>query len=495
MWDGTIIEYSSNIRKYSGLLSYFIESTWFLQYPLSLGVINLSDILSISYKNTNAVIVFLFMVVLLRESFLIAKNQIKLPNTTAYFAITLLATSSVWGDLLSSIMTLHLGCIALGLLSVRTIHTGNSVIGFIGFLCLAISLSLQSQLVYLPILSYLYDLSRLGKSEKTLLIKPSFKTIQIFLVCIILYVAVRLFFPPHGQYENYNNLALTSIYGLLTTTIKTLIFTTYLAPIILIVFTVSLITDSNINNSKHVVSKVPSINPKWLMWLMILFFAGAFPYAVVGKVSIFGDLGDWSSRQAFLLMLPVSLISATYLQIMYEKAVTPMIKKIILASGFSIILLNMILLFGAAVFKLNRQIFVLQLENQIKLHESKIQPGLLEIVGDGVPGPLFREYESNFLMYSATGKANWWTRIGNKDDNNFHIPCYIQKNLAYQTKYIYNFNENHIKNHTIVKIEVTNFKDPLNILRNSFGLGSSGNVNIISIEQTYQKSKEKYECI
>ena len=36
MWGGTIIEYASVVNNYSGLKAYFSESTWFLQYPLTM---------------------------------------------------------------------------------------------------------------------------------------------------------------------------------------------------------------------------------------------------------------------------------------------------------------------------------------------------------------------------------------------------------------------------------------------------------------------------
>ncbi len=495
MWDGTIIEYASLIRDFSGLWSYFIESTWFLQYPLSLAVINFSDILGISYKNANAVFVFVFILILLRETFLFGRDQIKLPNKTAYFAISLLATSSVWGDLLSSIMTLHLGCMALGLLSVRAIHTGSSSIKFAGFAGLVMSLNLQSQLVYLPVLSYIYDLSKANKDKNTWLIRPSFKTIQIFFIGFILYAIVRIFFPPHGQYVNYNSPILGSLLGLAKAGYSFLLFGTYLAPIVASVFIIAVLTDSSYNHQKNIFITKLSLNPKWLVWLMILFLAGAFPYAVVGKTSTLWGVTDWKNRQAFLLAVPTALLTASYLQIMYEKAAVSLIKNTVLICGAVILLLNAFLLLSATAYKVNRQIFVSQLEAEIKINEEKLQPGLLEIVGDGIPGPSLRGYESNFLMFTATGKADWWTRVSTDRDRNFFTPCFIQQKQAYQIKYIYNYDESHDKNYTSMKIKVHGFKGPINIFRNILGIGPGGKIEIISVSQEFNKHpKEHPKC-
>ena len=41
-------------------------------------------------------------------------------------------------------------------------------------------------------------------------------------------------------------------------------------------------------------------------------------------------------------------------------------------------------------------------------------------------------YEANFLMYTATGKADWWVRIRRDKDAKFTIPCHIQSNRDYQ---------------------------------------------------------------
>jgi hypothetical protein len=496
MWDGTIIEYASLTKNFSGLQSYFSESTWFLQYPLSVAMIKISDFFGISYKNANAFFVLFLMYIFLRETFLFANNQIKLSKVGTYLATFLVATFSVWGDLLSSIMTLHFACMALGLFALRAIHAGARATKFVGFLGLGLSLSLQSQLAYLPVLSYIYDLSKKDKFQKIWMVRPSSKTALVFLISFTLYVVVRNLYPPHGLYENYNNLILTTFNGALIVWGMGLAFATFLYPIIMVVFCIIFLTEI-ITNSKqsNLGREQVSINPRWLVWLLALFFAGAFPYMAVGKASTLWTVTDWSGRQAFLIVFPTALITAVYLQILYEKARTLILRRAIFIGAIAILVLNTTLLSFAVLNKLNRQIFVSQLEGQLKLKANMLRPGLLEILSDGIPGPQLRNYESNFLMYSAIGKANWWTRVGDKRDESFSIPCYIQQNPAYQIKYIYNYDPSHIKNYTIVKIQVAGFKGPVNLIRNVFGWNPAGRVELVSVNhKTIDPLQKTEDC-
>ena len=55
LWDGSIIEYASMLNNFLGLETYFFETNWLLQYGLSIFVINLSNLLDFTYKNTNLI--------------------------------------------------------------------------------------------------------------------------------------------------------------------------------------------------------------------------------------------------------------------------------------------------------------------------------------------------------------------------------------------------------------------------------------------------------
>jgi len=487
MWDGTIIEYASIVDDFSGLKSYFFESTWILQYPLSLAIIEISKIFTISYKTMNALVVLAFMVLFLRETFFIAEHKIKLSKPSAYFALALVAIFGTWGDLLSSIMTLHFGCMAIGLLAVRKIHKKTINSTFIGFAALLTSLSLQSQLVFLPALSYIYDLSERTKERQLWFANPSKQTIYILLTCITFYIAVRQFYPPHGLYENYNNLVIGSFKGLALATYSGIAMSTYLIPTFFVVGCICVLSLAVNDKTITPLKEETPYNPKWLLWLLVIFCAGLFPYAAVGKLSVLWGVGDWSSRQAFLLVLPTCLFTALCLQCLYDNFPSRLLRACVLVSGAVIFLFHLTLLTIAVAYKSNRQVFVTHLETLMRNNESKLKPGRLEIVGGNIPSPPLREYEANFLMYSATGKAEWWTRVGSNADDKFTIPCYIKQRRDYQVKYVYDYEPAHADNHTIVEINTNGFSGPVNVIRNVLGISPPGAIELVQISS---KSKE-----
>lgn len=486
MWDGTIIEYASFIGDFSGLKAYFFESGWLLQYPLSIAIIEISQFLNISYKNTNALVVLAMMFVFLRETLWLAEHKIKLSKPAAYFATALLSTFSTWGVLLSSIMTLHFACMAIGLLSVRLIHNKAITSKLIGFAALPISLSLQSQLVFLPVLSYIYDLSERNRVGQSFFAYPSKQTALIFGICILFYSVIQSFYPPHGLYENYNNLVIENLDGLAIAIGSSIAMVTFLIPIFLVVGCISLlalmVNDKVTTPRKEHVSH----NPNWFVWLLVLFFAGLFPYAAVGKSSMLLGIGDWSSRQAFLLALPTCLFTAFCLQHLYEKFSTKLIRNCVLICGALIFLLHSMLLITDVGHKSNRQIFDSQLEKIIRDNEDKLPPGLIEIVGSNIPNPTIRVFELNLLMYRATGKAVWWTRVGSKLDKSFSIPCHIRLNRDYQLKYIFNYKPEYLT-HSVIEIKTSGFRGLLNVIRNLLGINPPGSVELMRI---HSKSEE-----
>lgn len=488
MWDGVLIEYAALTHDFSGFLNYSIESTWFLQYPLGIAIINLSEAFGISYVKANALVVFFFMYILLRETLKFAQNEIKLSKLGSYFALTFVAIFSTWGDLLSSLLSLHFGCIALGFLTVRVIHKGSKVVKIVGFVGLIGAFSLLSQLVFLTVLSYIYDLSNKKRTKDLRIIWPSINTIIVFSLGFIFYITIRFFYSPHGLYLNYNNIVIGSLGGIISAVLNGVRFSTYLAPIVAVVFLINLLTLVNETNQRSSPQQQANCEQRWLIWLLILFFAGAFPYMAVGKASFFGDIKDWTSRQAFLLAVPTALFSALYLQILHEQAFRQSIKNVVIAGGVIILALNAALLAYAVAYKVNRQVFVAHLEQLVKNNEGKLPPGLLEIVGDGIPAPSMRVYESNLLMYKATGKANWWTSISNERDNKFTIPCHIQQKDVYQLVYIYNYNPAHNGNHTLVKVRAHGFTGPLSLAKNLLGLTNGSVIELISVEKNVRQS-------
>ena len=215
--------------------------------------------------------------------------------------------------------------------------------------------------------------------------------------------------------------------------------------------------------------------------LLLLFLSGAFPYIAVGKYSHFLDITDWNNRQGMLLALPTSLLAALCFDIMYKLSEEKFVKWLIIGSSSMLLIFQISLLSFNLVNKLNRQIFVSELEAAIRLNQEELLPGALEIIGEGIPGPYFRGYEVNFLMYSSTGRADWWARIGEKYDASFAIPCYIRSNQAYQLKYAYNYDVSHDLNHTIIHVDVSGYEGLANAMRNVLRINDNASVEFANL--------------
>lgn len=485
MWDGVIIEYASMIHNYSGLEVFFVESTWFLQYPLSLFVIKSAQVLELSYKNANALLVLGIAIFLFREVFLISDERLKLSRSASYYAVILVATYSTWGVLFSSIMTFHFGCVTLGLFSIRMIFKDTKISNLGGYIGLVASLGLQSQFVFLPILSYFFDITRGNNKKYFKFPVPSNRTLSVLIASLALFLILRIFLPPHGLYEDYNSLISLNPKELADAFTAAIALGSYLVPVVSIIGILCFVMCFEKQSLTNLFKIRIKTDFFFLVSLLFLFIAGIFPYAAVGKYSHFLDIYDWGSRMAILLALPASLFAALSFQLMYDASATKLVKKLVVGGCAVLLVFQISLLSVGLIYKLNRQIFVTELENLIRLNEERLSPGVLEIIGNEAPGPTFRGYEANFLMYNATGRADWWTRIGREKNPDFTIPCYMKVDLSYQIKYVYNYLTSHDFNHTIVEVDVTGFTGLGNALRNVVGIDSPG---LVKLAKVYTKS-------
>jgi len=485
MWDGTIMEYASEIRDFSGLKTFSTESTWFLQYWLSLAVIEMAALIEISYKNLNALVVSLLMFSIIREAFLISTLRLRLGKRSTLLSCCLVATFPAWVDLLSSVLTVHLFCICIGLFAIRKIHAGRQIARVSSYLLLVPAFNFPSLLMFLPFLSYLYDITDESKYRQSNRFQSSLKTGVVLTIGLGFYAVVRTVFKPHGLYEGYNNIVLTNADGLFRATVAGLYFGTYFAPLLLVCGLI-LVTGLLIPREKEVcvVNQERNISDSMaVIGLCLLSCAAIFPYIAVGKGSLLWGVSDWESRQAFPLAVPIALLTTVILKTIYDRANFNLVKKMVVIFGFALVFLNISILTWGVLTKMNRQLFEIELQRIIKINSHQILPGLVEIVGRDIPPPILRSYESNFLMFKSTGKADWWTSVYETRIHNVKLPEFLLNNTVYQKIYIYNHKSDYVSNHTVVNIEVTNFRGPSNVIQNVFDNGGKSGVKLISIEQ------------
>jgi hypothetical protein len=479
MWDGTILEYAKLKEDYTGIKILFYETNLYLGYYFTIIIIYFSDLLSLSFKDSNAFFLLIFGFFFIRENCILAERQIKLRKFFIFFVGCLSATFPAWENLLTTSVSFQFFCITLGLFSIRIIHNNSKLLKLLGFFFLVFSYTLQSLLVFLPILSLMYDLLKKNSNFKY----PSAETILIFLIAILFFLIFNVFYPPSGLYVGYNDLNIKNISDLFLLIYHTLRSSTYLLPLFLIIFVISIFIRTVSKNKLKFNTKNRTKRHilKCLIVLFLLFFAGAFPYAAVLKSSILWQVDGWSGRHAFLLAVPTSLLSALCLEILYYNILRRSKKFIIILGAAIVLLINFGVLMSGVFYNSNRQIFLLKLEYIIKTNINSIKPGLLQIIGNGIPGPVLASYEINYLMYKITGKTDWWSRVGEKEDKEFTIPDFLQNNSKYHAYYVYNFHSSHLKNHTIINIQVENFKGILNFFKNYFGINSQNKIKVISV--------------
>jgi hypothetical protein len=131
---------------------------------------------------------------------------------------------------------------------------------------------------------------------------PSKETIFVLMISLAFFVVVKIFFPAHGLYENYNSLIGISPRELLFSILHSIAFGTYLVPALALIgllFNIILSTKTPVYVQPHITSTLSHLKPSLLL---MLFVSGALPYVAVGKYSYFLDITDWSNRQGMLLV-------------------------------------------------------------------------------------------------------------------------------------------------------------------------------------------------
>lgn len=313
----------------------------------------------------------------------------------------------------------------------------------------------------------------------------------------------KIFFPPSHIYQGYNGLILFSIYGFFKTIFHILKSSTYLMPIMafsFLVFTMELsflkTTGLSFNSSDY--SKSHQMK---FFYLFLLFLSAIFPYSAVGKSNALWEIMDFYNHNAILFSIPVALFTAYYLEVLYVRYKSSLMKKIIQYSSLIFIFVNLGFLMPSIFFKLHQTIFVYQIEQLMKENKEKIpNSGLLQIIIKGMPRTIapIRTYESNFMMYLATGNIDVFSMIFSQNDEAFtqndayssykklRQKITLKQFDAFDACYIHRYDENHINNSYVMEIQAEGFTGPIKnelktIVKNIFG--HQGNFKLISISK------------
>jgi hypothetical protein len=473
MWDGVIIDFNLRENNLEPLRSWFFMSGWELQYYLVRIQDLASDALNVSTRGLILSISLFALISLSNEVYLLAKNTFRLTNRSAMYCSILLLLQPTWNVLVSSIMNMHIVCLSLGILGSRLFLGTMMYKKITGALLIVIGFQLNSMLLFIPTLILVIKLIEgVYYKQRKIQIRDF---IIVSCMAVVYLFSQRVFNPNEGPYLFYNNFVIpNSVDVLQLYLINILNFSTFLLfPLLAIVTTVS----RNISNSVYSSGKEEYLRIRVLSLLM-LFASAAAPYILVGKSTNIFDLTDWSQRQSFVVTVPVVILTGLLLSEKIQEGSSIKLRRAQVITSSVILVLTLSLLLNSFAIKHNRQIF----ENKLitALQEVVLLPrsGLFQINGPGIPGPILRTYESNFLLYRAYSDASWWSLVQETRDMSFSYPT---------NQEIYNTEGNVFQPSvdmcsSLVEIISTGFERPvLNILQTYFGRDSSS-VRVLEFE-------------
>jgi len=203
----------------------------------------------------------------------------------------------------------------------------------------------------------------------------------------------------------------------------------------------------------------------------------------VGKSSIIWDVNDWNIRQAFLLVLPTSILAPLLLQLLHEPVEKKYSNNLVIATCCLLIAINFSLLLCGIFAKHSRQSFFNHLQEIIKSNESELYPGLLQIVVKDPPPTVFESNEANFVMYKATGKSLWWARISDQIEPAFSVPCVIAKDTVYQKQHLYEPGSGGVQYHTVLTVQANGFSGFTNMIKNSLNINKQLSIKLVSLQR------------
>jgi hypothetical protein len=480
MWDGTIISYAAKTGDFEGIKHWFFDSNYQIQYFLIRLTAGIAEFLGVSFHTFNILIILFALCVVISQTKVLACKIFGLSREFSIFAACLVAVMPVWNTLVSSVLTYHVLALGLGLFGFKLLLDKSKTLNACGLLFCGISFQLNSMLLFLPSLALVAFLTRTEAENKKIRLQHT----GILLALATLYFTlIRTFHPPTGEFVGYNGFVTPfNIDWFTTSLIDIKGFLTFLViPIlVLLIFTPLIVSRSKSQLKDRMLATARNKRNYMLIALMIF---SVIPYLAVGKHANIRDFTDWSGRQGFTLVVPLAIFTASMLETFIgpkDSAFVTTDKWLVFTAFFSLISISSILVLGLAT-KINRQDFEFDLRSELTDRVAEPAPGTLQIIGDGIPGPIFRGFESNFLLFETYGKIVWWSRISNSLEESFEIPALISKSIPASNSL---FEKSLLNCRTLIRLDVVGYVGRLDALRSFFKLPQERHVRILSIEDS-----------
>jgi hypothetical protein len=483
MWDGALTSYAFEVNNISGSRLTLLDHGWYLQHFLHLILFKLASNLYLTFFQLSTLASLLFTLLMAREVLLLSKNVFQLDNFFAKLALCLFIIFPVWQIFFSSIHIIFILCILLGFVGSRYVHSENQfAIRLIGYLFIILSFQLSSMLVFIPVLSYAYQLNNRNTNLSFL---PSVVPFFLFALACTYYLGTKIIFPPVSEInETYNQLInpLASQESFLIVLNSFKSYSTFLVLLLPIafLFLVNIATSKTYLRSFY--KKIQDNFPT-LFSLIALLIASVFSYAMVGKASMLTVeyIMQWGARHSILLAPVVAIFIAWLFQMVLVGSPRSFKDHFFITIT---ILLSATFLFIGFASKLNRHEFEAQLIDALKV--ENINPGIVYLVlqsSSENPVPIMRSYELNYLFYRTYGNIKHDVYFAVEGNTVLEDPSITseernrltmsQKNSqAMWNRDIYDPSDTKCK--SIILMDIKGFSGTLNVIQNTLGLNSGG---------------------
>jgi hypothetical protein len=458
MWDSSIIEYGLMTNNLTGIKIMSFESGWIFQYYWVLVIKNFANILFIKYKFMNLIIIIGFGITIISEIKYISIKVFKIDKDILNVGLLFFSTFPIWDIFLSSILAYHFSFMALGFLSVRLIYSSKCLlIKILGWVLLTVSFNLNSLMLFLPTLGYVYDKSIYYKKYISL------NTLIIFIIGFTEYIIYKLIYPPYGVYYGYNKINF-DIYVLIKSSLINL--TNFLPIIFAIVIFIVL-------RKRFVNSLISLAKKKEALYILILIISSIGPYILVGRSHNFINPTDWDGRQILVLLPILTILYSLILSEISKFHISNYLNFYIIPIALTCLLILNI------IHKLNRQVFEEDLITLLKTKNKQINSfQKIQIIGN-TPGPSFRFYESNLLFYKSTGNIYHITNISDKRIEKMNYP-YLANINKYASFNIFEINNIIGTDEIIINIYTNGYSSFQDMFLNTLGLNQNKYIKILS---------------
>lgn len=415
IWDGVIGAYGLDRRVYDGIHDWLVPGNWGLMYLIIRGVGGLSDLLHVAPWVLFKLLLTASVIGLSLEARLLGASLLRWDDRSSRVLGILTLAFPCWYLLYGStfVYVVFIWWVFLGH---RWMHSPSRVRAAAGYVVLLASFQVNSNFVMAIALEAAHWACRDRQTHwrwgRSLLVAGS---------AVVVYLTLRLMFPPSGLYAGYNNLILpTSREGIVAWVRAGLMFATWIPLVGLPAMMGLALMRIHPNRQPQ-----PEAG-KSLAVASLLFVSALFAYLAVGKGAplfvvnlplewlgaarhlgreagdwFFTTVDGWSTRHTFLLSLPAAVVSASLL-------------RTVAASGSR----NWWISIGVAIAanlgwmahghaaKLLRFAQEEAVVRGLRVHPAP-EPGKVDLVLTPRPAWNTWTYESNYWMWLAYRQSTW----------------------------------------------------------------------------------------